>query len=230
VHISPVISFDYPSTAHFSSSLFFKVILLAEGSVVYAGPVDEVVDYFAALGYLQKDTIDVADFLQSIATPDGSMFFAKEGEEHFCASQFAEAFRSSMMHKRILAQLDSPLSCNWNVKQTVSAKDEENTHQPENMDVTSIVPEKFRHPYRNSFWISVKLNLHRHLTLLKRDREFLIGKTIENCGMGIGMALIFLQSAAYPSSINGSDKVLDYFNLGCPAEESDEIAACEYSY
>ena len=41
----------------------------------------------------------------------------------------------------------------------------------------------------------------RHLTLLKRDKEFLIGKCIENFGMGIGMALIFLQ-AAVKSALN----------------------------
>ena len=220
---------DYPSTAHcFSSLLDIKVILLAEGSVIYAGPVDEVVDYFAALGYLQKNTVDVADFLQSIATPDGAMFFAKEGEEHYCASQFAEAFRSSMRYRRILAQLSSPLSCNWNAKHIVNAEDEENTYKTDSKDVTSTIPAEFKQLYRNSFWTSVILNLRRHTTLLKRDREFLIGKTIENCGMGIGMALIFLQSAAFPSSVNGSDKVRNYFNLGCPAEESDEIAACEF--
>ena len=207
------------------SSLFDKVILLAKGCIIYAGPVDEVVDYFDALGYRQMNTIDVADFLQSVATPDGLMFFnAKDGEEHYCASKFAGAFRSSLRHKEILAQLSSPLSCNWNVKQKVCVEDEESP------EVNSTIPAEIKQQYKNSFWISVNLNLKRHLTLLKRDKEFLIGKTIENCGMGVGMALIFLQSAAFPSSFNESDKVVDYMNKGCPASETDEIGARELSY
>lgn len=68
----------------------------------------------------------------------------------------------------------------------------------------------------------------RHLTLLKRDKEFLIGKCIENFGMGIGMALIFLQAAAFPSSINSSDKVADYFNQGCPNGGFTEEVAVSY--
>ena len=212
------------------SSLFDKVILLAEGCIIYAGPVDEVVDYFDSLGYRQMSTIDVADFLQSVATPDGLMFFdVKDGEEHYCASKFAEAFRSSLRHKEILAQLSSPLSSNWSVKQTGSAEDEESPRQS-SKEMHSTIPAEIKQLYKNSFWISVKLNLKRHLTLLKRDKEFLIGKTIENCGMGVGMALIFLQSAAFPSSFNGSDKVADYMNMGCPASETGEIGARELSY
>jgi len=33
-------------------SLFNEVILLAEGRIIYAGPVSEVEDYFAGLGYV----------------------------------------------------------------------------------------------------------------------------------------------------------------------------------
>ena len=200
VHIFSPISLSFivllPPTLLLVPPCDMKVILLAEGSVIYAGPVEEVVDYFSALGYLQKNTIDVADFLQSIATPDGAMFLSRDGEEHFCASQFAEAFRSSTRYRSILAQLSSPLGCNWNAKHTSNAEDEENANQPERKDVTIAIPAEFKQHYRNSFWTSVILNFKRHMTLLKRDREFLIGKTIENCGMGIGMALIFLQSAA----------------------------------
>ena len=39
------------------------------------------------------------------------------------------------------------------------------------------------------------------------------------------MALIFLQSAAFPSSINQSDKVADYFAAGCPEDGfTDDVA------
>ena len=60
--------------------------------------------------------------------------------------------------------------------------------------------------------------------LLKRDRDFLIGKAIENFGMGIGMALIFLQLAAFPSGTNGSDQVAKFFLAGCPGNYNKEVS------
>ena len=198
-------------------SLYDEVILLAEGYVIYSGPVDNVIDYFARLGYRQLNTMDVADFLQSVATPDGLMMFNADespSNKHYSATEFANAFRSSVEYKEILAQLSSPLTCNWNVKAISTTQDEENQ-----ADSSKNIPKEFKQQYRNSFLTSVKLNLYRNLTLLKRDREFLIGKVIENCGMGFGMALIFLQSAAFPSRINESDKVAQYFTDGCPVSD-----------
>jgi hypothetical protein len=47
--------------------------------------------------------------------------------------------------------------------------------------------------------------------------------------MGIGMALIFLQSAAFPSGINQSDKVAEYVSLGCPEDGfTDDISIGEF--
>jgi hypothetical protein len=200
-------------------SLFDEVILLAEGYLIYAGPIENVMDYFSKLGYRPPNTMDVADFLQSIATPDGEMMFNAEespANEHYSARSFAEAFRSSDRHREIVAELTNPLSCSWNVGKLEDV-DEERPQQSDEDDKCNVnVPEDLKHEFANSFWTSVRLNVSRNLTLLKRDKEFLIGKTIENFGMGIGMAMIFLQSAAFPSSINASDSIADYFTDGCP--------------
>ena len=176
--------------------------------------------------------MDVADFLQSVATPDGEMmFYADESpmDNHYSASSFAEAFRSSERHAAIMAELSSPLRVSWSGNQ-LETVDEENPSQSNNDAGTSekSVPEAIKQPYMNSFGTSVNLVVKRSLTLLARDKEFLIGKTIENFGMGIGMALIFLQSAAFPSSINGSDKLADYFEKGCPKDGfTEDVAVCK---
>lgn len=57
-------------------SLFDEVILLSEGMIIYAGPLADVEDYFGSLGYIAPDTMDVADFLQMLSTPDGAELFA----------------------------------------------------------------------------------------------------------------------------------------------------------
>ena len=45
-------------------ALFDEVILLGEGRILYAGPVDEVTQHFKSLGYVQPERMDPADWLQ----------------------------------------------------------------------------------------------------------------------------------------------------------------------
>lgn len=45
-------------------ALFDGLVLLADGRVIYSGPVDNVVPYFETLGYVIPDRMDVADWLQ----------------------------------------------------------------------------------------------------------------------------------------------------------------------
>lgn len=212
-------------------SLFDEVILLAEGRLIYAGPIDDVLDYFRKLGYRPPNTMDVADFLQSIATPDGKMMFNAEESpmnEHYSAHSFAEAFRSSELYGEILAELSSPVSCSWNGGQLEDVDEEIPLQSDEGYRCNGNIPEDIKHEFTNSFWTSVRLIVVRNLTLLKRDKEFLIGKTIENFGMGIGMAMIFLQSAAFPSKINDSDSIAEYFIEGCPLVGlTTETSQCE---
>mmetsp|Transcript_3324 Transcript_3324/g.5465 ORF Transcript_3324/g.5465 Transcript_3324/m.5465 type:complete len:1454 (+) Transcript_3324:67-4428(+) len=211
-------------------SLFDEVILLAEGRLIYAGPIDEVVDYFASLGYEQPNTMDVADFLQSVATPDGATMFHSDKspmDEHYSAADFAEAFQKSTRHNTIVNELSSPTRVRWSNKQ-LDGIDEENPSGDGGADVSKAFPEEIKDKYKNSFFTATNLIVSRNLTLLKRNREFLIGKTIENFGMGIGMALIFLQSAAFPSSINGSEMVADFISQGCARNGFNEEVSTAY--
>ena len=170
--------------------------------------------------------MDLADFLQSVTTPDGSMFIGDGSplDHHYNASEFAQAFLSSTQHERIQQELHSPLTSDWNEQHFASGGvDEERLVESE----CSGVPSEMKRQYSNSFMTSVGLNVKRNLTLLKRDKEFLIGKAIENLGMGIGMALIFLQSAAFPSKVNGSNVVAEYWSAGCPMEMFDQEGELE---
>lgn len=162
-------------------SLFDEIILLAEGHVIYSGPIDEVVDYFAKLGYKQNSTMDVADFLQLIPTPDGEMLFDAESspaEEHYTTEGFAAAFRESEQFQRIAKDLDAPSPLyNWKT----AKGDVENGGNK----FVAGVPKEFKVKYQNSFWRTTKLNLHRHFTLWIRDKGFIIGKMFENIGMAV---------------------------------------------
>ena len=43
---------------------FDELVLVSEGKIMYAGPLDDVVEYFNELGYEVPVRMDVADWLQ----------------------------------------------------------------------------------------------------------------------------------------------------------------------
>ena len=50
---------------------FDELFLLCQGKIIYFGPVIDVVDYFASLGYEIPERMDAADWLQVVASKDG---------------------------------------------------------------------------------------------------------------------------------------------------------------
>jgi len=61
-HTVRIVSLLQPSPE--TVALFDELILLAEGRILYAGPVDEVTRHFKSLGYEQPDRMDPVDWLQ----------------------------------------------------------------------------------------------------------------------------------------------------------------------
>jgi ABC-type multidrug transport system ATPase subunit len=168
-------------------ALFDEVILLSEGNIIYAGPIDEVVDYFSALGYEQPPTMDVADFLQSIPTPDGSLMFdpsKSPADAHMGTEEFVEAFKASAQYASIMGQLNSSSPYQW----APAHRNDKGQEGDEEIGkaggkTAKQIPEEFKSLFQNSFVRAMKLNLHRHYTLWKRDWGFIIGKMFENIGM-----------------------------------------------
>jgi len=154
--------------------LFDEVVLLSEGHVIYAGPISDVVEYFAGLGYRQPATMDVADFLQSIPTVDGHLLFdatKSPRDEHYTSEQFAEAFRESDQYARIQSQLSGAPPISWIGDEAGGGG--------------SRIPDEYKIAYQNTFCRTVNLTFRRFLTLWKRDWGFIIGKAFENVGMAV---------------------------------------------
>lgn len=61
-HTVRIVSLLQPSPE--TVALFDELILLGEGRILYAGPVDEVTRHFKSLGYEQPDRMDPVDWLQ----------------------------------------------------------------------------------------------------------------------------------------------------------------------
>jgi ABC-type multidrug transport system ATPase subunit/ABC-type multidrug transport system permease subunit len=221
-----VVSLLQPGPETFS--LFDEVIVLSEGRVIYAGPIEEVVDYFAGLGYKQPSTMDVADFLQLIPTPDGASLFDPDSspeDEHYTPERFAEAFKESDQFQGILVELSFKSLYSWTSGKPAGLAsldedeemDEESGRSKENGPaLVTNVPEYFKTKYQNSFGRANSLNFRRHFTLWKRDKGFIIGKMFENIGMAVATGGILFGKAKiiWPTDVPlQQDNVYQVYNL-----------------
>jgi ABC-type multidrug transport system ATPase subunit len=181
-----VISLLQPSPE--TVSLFDEVILLAEGKLLYAGPISEVEQYFASLGYRAPDYLDTADFLQLLATPDAQKVFepTEARQSPYNASELAELFRSSAVGRRIQHRLVAPLNYAWN-----SACDDTEKRQG---NIKYLDDKRFQKRYANNFLKSTWLILKRNLLIWTRDRRVLIANAIKNIIMGISVGGVFYQT------------------------------------
>jgi len=61
--------------------MFDRIVVLREGQVVFDGPVDDVVPYFAAMGFKAPDDVDTADFLIECLSQPRSVILRQRQEE-----------------------------------------------------------------------------------------------------------------------------------------------------
>ena len=173
-------------------ALFDELILLAEGQILYAGPISKVEDYFAKIGYRAPPYMDVADFLQLLSTPaDCQALFQPPPEvadvqsTPYTSSQLAELFRKSIYGERIQANLKAPHRHVWGSSHDdIKLSDE----------VDHLDDRRYHRKYINSFLRSTGLNLKRNLTLWSRDRRVLIANAAKNIIMGDSVGGVFFQT------------------------------------
>jgi len=193
--MSRVISLLQPSPETFS--LFDEVIVLAEGKIVYAGPIEAVEDYFAGIGFKAPEFMDVADFIQMVSTEDGASLYDPPADVKATRpnapslEELAEIFRESMHSKRIQEELEAPYQYVWKSDQKGAAPDAKLTGLAD----AEIVQRK----YMNSFWRNGYLNLRRFSLLWIRDKRVLIANAVKNILMGVSVGGVFRDVEDYVS-------------------------------
>lgn len=93
--------------------LFDDVILLCEGQIIYQGPRDAALDFFAFMGFSCPKRKNVADFLQEVTSKkDQEQYWSFHGRpyRYITAVKFAEAFRSYHGGKNLYEELDVPFN------------------------------------------------------------------------------------------------------------------------
>ncbi|KAL1823861.1 hypothetical protein ACET3Z_010639 [Daucus carota] len=97
--------------------LFDDIILLSEGQIVYQGPRDSALGFFASMGFQCPERKNAADFLQEvISKKDQEQYWVVHDRPYHYISvlKFAEAFRSYQLGKNLGEELDIPFDRRYN--------------------------------------------------------------------------------------------------------------------
>lgn len=173
-------------------SLFDYVIVMADGHIIYLGPIDKVEKYFAKIGFKSPEFMDVADFLQMVSSGDGAELYdppeaiKKELPNAPTVRELASMFKRSELGRQLRHELRSPLAYVWE-------KGQRSRHGGnDSSEVTGLaVAEGLRRKYSNNFFKSTHLILQRFLTLWIRDRRVIIAGAVKNVLMGVSCGGVF---------------------------------------
>lgn len=181
---SRVISLLQPSPE--TVSLFDEVILLSKGRILYSGPILEVEEYFATLGFTPPKHMDVADFLQQVSSEDGGIFYTPTPEKPVAPSldELVEHFKSSQWGLRVSQKLSSVHRYSWEAEES-----EIRSKKGEKSYITDM--EAVKQKYANNFIRSTYLIFNRFLTLWRRDKRVIYAGAAKNILMGVSVGGVF---------------------------------------
>lgn len=162
-------------------ALFDELILVDSGRVIYSGQLDQVVPHFESLGYFLPDSMDVADWLQSLPTKEGKSFLKDQNAKHLSSEEFKEKFDSTESAKEVRLSND----------EAVPEKDGE-----------PLIEIASKH-FQNSSYRSMKLLAAREMLLWWRDKYQIKARITQDLIMGIICGTVFWQQGWNPQSISG---------------------------
>eukprot|EP00879_Flechtneria_rotunda_P006755 GHRR01007099.1.p1 GENE.GHRR01007099.1~~GHRR01007099.1.p1 ORF type:complete len:1177 (+),score=387.98 GHRR01007099.1:1343-4873(+) len=169
--------------------LFDDVMLLSEGQVVYHGPRENVVGFFAGLGFTISERKGVADFLQEVTSrKDQQQYWTREPQDYSFVpvTAFHEAFESSEQGRAMRALVGAPAP-----------------HMPKHLDPL------VRQKYALSGWGSFKACLRRDWTLMTRNWFLYTFKSLQVLVLAVVAGTLFLKGSI------GSETIQDgTFYLG----------------
>jgi ABC-type multidrug transport system ATPase subunit/ABC-type multidrug transport system permease subunit len=170
-----VIALLQPSPEVFA--LFDDVMIMNDGEVIYHGPREEALGYFESLGFKCPPDRDEADFLLDLGTNQQSLYEVDlpAGMTHHprLASEFAEIFQRSAIHRRMLQALEDP-------------------HDPQLLENVGAhmdpMPE-----FRRGFWENTRTLMKRQTMVTLRNTAFIKGRCIMVVLMGLIYSSTFWQ-------------------------------------
>ncbi|KAF0712939.1 Aste57867_4589 [Aphanomyces stellatus] len=155
--------------------LFDDVILFNDGYVLYHGPRAYIVDYFASLGFVCPPHRDVADFLLDLGTAQQDQYVVASAASSVprLPSDYAALFQHSRIYDAMVSHVGSPMSASLVADTT---------------NYMASTPQ-----FHSSFATSVKFLIRRQLTVVLRNRAFVISRVVMTLTMGLLYASTFYQ-------------------------------------
>ncbi|KAH7447520.1 hypothetical protein KP509_01G110200 [Ceratopteris richardii] len=161
--------------------LFDDVILLSEGQIVYQGPRELVVEFFAEMGFRCPERKSIPDFLQEVTSrKDQEQYWLKKEEPyHFITpKEFADAFKSFHVGQRLEEELYIPF-------------DKERSH-PAALSTSK---------YGLGKWDLFKACFWREVLLMRRNSFLYIFKTVQISIVSLIAMTVFFRTKLHPDNI-----------------------------
>ncbi|KAG2506898.1 hypothetical protein BBO99_00009231 [Phytophthora kernoviae] len=160
-----VIALLQPSPEVFA--LFDDVMILNEGELMYHGPCNRVQSYFDSLGFSCPPERDIADYLLDLGTMEQYRYQLPNHptKQPRSASEFAELFKRSEIHREMLNALEEP-------------------HSPEllrNVEAHMDPMPKFHQTFWENTWTLFK----RQIMITYRNKPFMAGRVMMITIMGL---------------------------------------------
>ncbi|KAI6681764.1 hypothetical protein NL676_035645 [Syzygium grande] len=161
--------------------LFDDIILLSEGQIVYQGPREWVLEFFESVGFRCPDRKGVADYLQEVTSrKDQRQYWVNEESlyHYIPVAEFVEAFKSFHVGRANEEELKTPF-------------DRSKNH------AAALTKSKYGASKREL----LKACLSREATLMKRDANMHIIKTLQIWISAIIVATVFGQARKQHNSV-----------------------------
>ncbi|KAG4048774.1 hypothetical protein JG687_00011290 [Phytophthora cactorum] len=192
-----VISLLQPSPEVYE--LFDDVLLLNDGYVVYHGPRSEAQSYFEDRGFKCPPNRDVADFLMDLGTNKQRQY--ETGPVPRYASQFADAFEKSDIHKRMMDYLHAPLDPELIEDNELYVKHTPEFQQNFLTGTATIIARELRVLFQDSAAIKSRLFMALVIGLLYGTAFYQFDKLNSQVVMGLAFTAVDTLSVAKSSMI-----------------------------
>ncbi|KAG9445118.1 hypothetical protein H6P81_016458 [Aristolochia fimbriata] len=187
-----VISLLQPQPETFE--LFDDIILLSEGKIVYQGPRENALEFFASMGFKCPERKNTADFLQEVISKmDQEQYWSDKQKTYqfVTVDKFVESFHSYSLGRQMEEELQEPFS------QT----------RPDSPTLSQEV-------YQLSRWKLLKACFSREVLLIKRNSPMHIFKIFQISVLASVVMTVFLRTQMKHRSIIDGNKFMGVIFCG----------------
>lgn len=181
--------------------LFDDLLLLTDGKVIYHGPVQEALPFFARLGFDCPTRKDPGSFLQEVTSPVGQRLYASTAllKKHGLTEE-DRAFDNLVRDPptSLLVSIDEIKRSFWETTEAGKAVTSQLVDHP--FDKAKGNPHSLtKTPYAKKGTLLSWYALKRQMLLIRRDKAYYLARCIQACVMGLIVSSFFASVAPPPA-------------------------------